>query len=116
MLKFLADENVPYLPVKRLRNEGFDIISIYEIERGISDQEVAKIANSENRILVTFDKDFGMILFVENLKIPGLILLRFQPKDVEYIYSKLKAVLSAEIDFYGKIVTVHEDKIRIAKM
>lgn len=115
-MKFLADENVPYLPVKLLREEGFDIISIYEIERGISDQEVARIADSENRVLVTFDKDFGMILFVENLNIPGLILLRFQPKSVEYIYSKLRAVLSAEIDFYGKIVTVHEDKIRIAKM
>ncbi|ASJ01562.1 hypothetical protein A3K92_08755 [Thermococcus gorgonarius] len=87
----MADENVPYGVVKRL-------------------------ANNEGRILITFDRDFGTILFVEGLKLPGLILLRFPPKNVEYIYKNLKALLSKDIDFQGKIVSVHEDRIRIGKM
>ena len=115
-MKFLADENIPYRVVKRLREDGVDIISVYDVGRGITDSEVAELANREGRILVTFDKDFGTILFVEGLKLPGLILLRFPPRNVEYIYKNLKVVLSKEIDFQGKIVSVHEDKIRIARM
>ncbi len=115
-MRFLADENVPYGVVKRLRKDGVDIISVYDFRRGITDLEVAELANSEGRILITFDKDFGTILFVEGLALPGLILLRFPPKNVEYIYKNLKAVLSKGIDFQGKIVSVHEDRIRIGKM
>ncbi len=115
-MRFLADENVPYGVVKRLRKDGVDIMSVYDVRRGITDSEVAELANSEGRILLTFDKDFGTILFVEGLELPGLILLRFPPKNVEYIYKNLKAVLSKEIDFQWKIVSVHEDRIRIGKM
>ncbi|WP_457742928.1 DUF5615 family PIN-like protein [Thermococcus sp.] len=115
-MKFLADENIPYPVVKRLRAEGFDITSIYEVRRGITDEEVAQIANKEDRILITFDKDFGMTIFVENITIPGLILLRFPPKIIEYIYSKPHAVLGLDVDFKGKIMSVHEDKIRVAKL
>ena len=115
-MKFLADENVPYGVIKRLRKEGIDIISVYDVQRGITDPEVAELANQEERILITFDKDFETILFVEGLELPGLILLRFPPRNVEYIYKNLKAVLSKEIDFRGKIVSVHEDRIRIGKM
>ena len=112
-MRFLADENVPYGVIKRLREDGIDIISVYDVQRGIADSEVAELANSDGRILITFDKDFGTILFVEGLELPGLILLRFPPKNVEYIYKNLKAVISKEIDFQGKIVSVHEDRIRI---
>ena len=115
-MRFLADENIPYPVVKRLRENGFDITSIYEVNRGITDEEVARIAAAEDRILITFDKDFGMIIFVENITIPGLILLRFPPKSIEYIYSKLRGVLGLDLDFKGKIVSVHEDKIRVAKL
>ncbi|ASJ02339.1 hypothetical protein A3L09_03265 [Thermococcus profundus] len=115
-MRFLADENVPYGVVRRLKREGIDIVSVYDIKRGITDEEVARMATEENRVLVTFDKDFGMIVFVEGLKIPGLILLRFQPKNINFIYTMLKNVVTRDIDFYGKIVTVHEDKIRISKL
>lgn len=99
-----------------MREEGIDIISVYDVQRGITDSEVAELANREERVLITFDKDFGTILFVEGLRVPGLILLRFPPKNVEYIYKHLKTVLSKDVDFRGKIVSVHEDRIRIGKM
>jgi predicted nuclease of predicted toxin-antitoxin system len=113
-LKFSADENVPLKAVKALREENFDITSITEIKPGITDEEVSKIALLENRILITFDKDFGKILFVEGLSVSGLVLLRFPPKNVEYITRVLKNVLSKEIKFYGRLVIVFEDKLRIS--
>ncbi len=71
-MKFLADENIPYPVVKRLRAEGFDITSIYEVRRGITDEEVAQIADREERILITFDKDFGMIFLLRTSQFPDL--------------------------------------------
>ncbi|ADT84889.1 DUF5615 family PIN-like protein [Thermococcus barophilus] len=53
-MKFLADENIPLKVVKKLREEGFDIISITELNPGISDEKVAEISQNEDRVLVTF--------------------------------------------------------------
>ncbi|USH00472.1 DUF5615 family PIN-like protein [Thermococcus argininiproducens] len=116
MSKFLADENIPLKVVRLLQEEGFAIKSITDIKPGITDEEVSEIALRENRILITFDKDFGRILFVEGLGVPGLILLRFPPKNVKYITRILKEVLSKDIEFYGRIVIVFEDKIRVSNL
>ena len=44
------------------------------------DREVLDPANREDRILVTFDKDFGELMLREKAKVKGLILLRFHAK------------------------------------
>ena len=43
-LKFLADENIPLKVVKKLKQEGFDIISISKLKPGINDYEVIELA------------------------------------------------------------------------
>jgi len=42
-MKLLADESVDFGIVRRLRNEGFEVVSIAELNSGISDIEVLKI-------------------------------------------------------------------------
>jgi len=37
---FLADENIPYAVIKRLRGEGVEIISVLEEFRGINDEKI----------------------------------------------------------------------------
>jgi len=39
-LRIVADENVDYRIMKYLRNEGFNVISVLEDYRGISDKAV----------------------------------------------------------------------------
>lgn len=46
-MKFLADENIPLKVVKKLQEEGFDIISVTELSPGISDEEVAEISQND---------------------------------------------------------------------
>ena len=41
------------------KRKGVNIASIIEFSLGLSDREVLYPANREDRILVTFDKDFG---------------------------------------------------------
>ena len=62
-MRFLADENFPGLAVSELRKRGHDVSWVLTDSPGISDQEVLGRAKDENRILLTFDKDFGELVF-----------------------------------------------------
>ena len=116
-MKFLADENIPLKVVKRLREDGLDITSIAEIQIGMNDEDIAKLSEKEKAILITFDKDFGEIIFRKLIKPYGLILLRIPPKSVDYIYNFLKWLLiESKIEFEDKLVVVREDKIRVLSL
>jgi predicted nuclease of predicted toxin-antitoxin system len=61
-VKFLADEGVDKQIVDRLRQVGHSVWYVAEMEPGISDDEVLNLANRENDILLTADKDFGELI------------------------------------------------------
>lgn len=77
-MKFVADEGVDAPIVKRLRENGHDVVYIAESDRGITDDEVLEIANSDARILITRDKDFGELVFRMNRLHSGVILTRLE--------------------------------------
>jgi len=62
-MRFLADEDFPRLAIYALRNSGWDVTSIAEDCAGVNDETIASICDGEKRILLTFDKDFGELLF-----------------------------------------------------
>jgi predicted nuclease of predicted toxin-antitoxin system len=56
-----------------LREEGHDVIHVADaLSQGSDDSAVWNLAFREDRILVTFDKDFPL----GDPKLPGLILIR----------------------------------------
>ena len=59
-----------------LRDQGHEVFSVFDEARGISDEEVLNKAVSENRILITVDKDFGEMIYRERREHCGVILLR----------------------------------------
>ncbi len=62
-MKFLANENFPFPSIKFLRENGYEIISISEESSGIADSEVLQKASAENLIILTFDSDYGELIF-----------------------------------------------------
>lgn len=62
-MKFLANENFPYPSVIELRQAGYDVKSILDISPSISDEEIMQIAINENRTILTFDRDYGELIF-----------------------------------------------------
>lgn len=75
-MNFLADENVDRHIVERLRHEGFDVRYIAETDAGISDDEVLDLANIEESLLLTADKDFGELVFRLKKITVGVVLIR----------------------------------------
>lgn len=79
-MKLLANENIPASSVKLLREQGYDVFSVAESCRGASDEQVLKLAHSQQRIVVTFDADYGELVFLRKFPPPAAILfLRFVP-------------------------------------
>ncbi|MCU0589183.1 MAG: DUF5615 family PIN-like protein [Syntrophobacteraceae bacterium] len=72
----MADENVDRQIVERLRQDGHEVWYVAEMDPGVSDQEVLTFANNEQAVLLTADKDFGELVYRQELVNPGVILLR----------------------------------------
>lgn len=116
-MKFLANENLPAKSIRILRQRGFEIASIAEVGAGLRDEEVLRIAQKEGRILLTFDKDFGELVFKKGGEARGIILLRFAPRSPEYIAKRIERLLKAkEITFDGQFVVVTESRIRVTPL
>ncbi len=108
-MKFLIDENLGIKVPQYLRSLGFDIISISELSPGIADQKVLNLANTENRILITQDKDFGELVFKEGLLHSGVILLRLKNDSIDNKKKVIEQALKARKDYSNKF-TVIKDK------
>jgi len=75
-VKFLADECVDRQIVDRLRQEGYEVLYVVEMEPGISDDVVLSLANLKESILLTADKDFGDLIFRQGKIAKGVVLVR----------------------------------------
>jgi len=115
-MKFLTDENIGFKVVIPLRNLGFDIKSILDTNPGADDATVLSITNEEKRILITTDKDFGKLVFVEKLIHQGVILLRLKNDSSRNKFRALKSLFETRLEEISKSFTVvTEDKVRIKK-
>lgn len=115
--KILADENIDYRIIKDLRNKGFDIISILEDFRGISDKEVLELAKNKDATLLTEDKDFGKWIFAHKEEIKGVIYLRYSCDEIKKICNSLGYVLSKYGDILPKkFIVIKANKFRIREL
>lgn len=113
-MKLLIDENIPLLTVRQLKKEGFSVKYIGKENSGISDKAIIDLANLESRLIVTFDSDFGDLIFNEKIILEtGIIFLRlgqFMPAEPGDILISLLNDL--RIIFKGKISVITKDTVR----
>jgi len=72
---FLVNENFPAPSVAKLRLAGCDVLSIAESYSGMDDSGVLSLAARESRWLVTFDRDYGELIFARGLNSPPAVIL-----------------------------------------
>jgi predicted nuclease of predicted toxin-antitoxin system len=112
--EILADENVDFRIIKDLRNKGFNVISILEDYRSISDKEVLQLARDKEALLLTEDKDFGEWVFAHKEKNIGVIFLRYKSDEIREISKSLLSMLFKYGDsLYKKFAVVRVNKVRI---
>lgn len=76
----LVNENFPAPAFKRLRADGFDVVAVTEEMPGASDRTVLERAHELGRWLVTFDRDYGELVFLHELPPPpAIVYIRQEP-------------------------------------
>lgn len=76
-MSILADENMSERVVGLLRGSGHHVLWIRETGRGSADPSLLDVATAERRLLITYDKDCGDLLFRDGGSTPyGTLLLR----------------------------------------
>jgi predicted nuclease of predicted toxin-antitoxin system len=114
VIRLLADENVPRATVDSLRIAGLDVSAVIEHMPGASDAAVLEFARSEKRLLLTFDRDFGELIYRRGeLPPPGVVYFRFLPIDPEESARILRSLLEhSEITLSGRFTVVTRDQVR----
>ena len=99
-MRLLADENVPLASIEQLRADGHEV---EQLPPGTADSIILERARTHRRILITFDRDFGDLIFrVGQAAPPGLLYLRFEPAWPTEAADVLRALFAqAEIEFEG---------------
>jgi len=111
-VKFLVDECTGIGVSRKLRQMGFDAVSVIEIMKGASNTEVMQKAVDEERIVVTNDKYFGRLAGF--YKLPGMILLRLKDESIENKVKMVSFVVTCHGDaVLGNVMIVSERKIRV---
>lgn len=115
-MRLLADEGVDKPIVDLLRASGFDIHYILETNRGIDDEKVLQIANQEERVLLTQDKDFGELVYRLQKVHFGVILFRLgslRPKDKAALITHI--LIQHQDRMLNAFTVIQPNAIRIRK-
>ncbi|MGK7926452.1 MAG: DUF5615 family PIN-like protein [Spirulina sp.] len=62
-MQFLANENFPRMSILRLRELGYNVASCSEDAPEAPDEDVLARAVREERFLLTFDRDYGELIY-----------------------------------------------------
>jgi predicted nuclease of predicted toxin-antitoxin system len=111
---FLGNENFPRPSTIILRKNGFAIKSIQEDHPGIADTEVMRIALELNLIILTFDSDYGELIFkYAKDNPPSVVYFREKGNNPEFAALSLIALLTnPSIVLSGAFTVIEANNIR----
>ena len=93
-MRFLADMGVAIRVVEWLRDQGYDAVHLREegLQR-MADDKIFRKAIAENRVLLTFDLDFGEIVAFSGREKAKVVLFRLQNTRASHVIDRLSVVL-----------------------
>lgn len=113
-MRFLTDRCAGRRLAEWLRDNGHDVVEAQTLGPDPGDRALLERAGAENRVLVTLDKDFGELIYLQRVSHAGLIRL----PDVR-VSQRIETV-RAVIEDHGKaleeraVLTVRGGRIRIS--
>jgi predicted nuclease of predicted toxin-antitoxin system len=113
-MDFLANENFPVFSIRLLRNAGHNVASVIEETPGNKDRDILKRAYEENRIVLTFDRDYGELIYRHKEFIPaGIIFFRFNPSNPAEPAELLLNILErGKVPIINRFTVVERGRIR----
>lgn len=117
-MNLIANENFPLETTLLLRNVGYDVLAIVADFSGISDEEVMELAIETKRLILTFDRDYGDLIFRKNMKPEkGVLYSRFKEMPTPGELFKIMIVLreNQDLNFDNCLTVVNPNQVRQRK-
>ena len=115
--RWLCDENIPRALVLALEQLGQDVVWIGNVAPGSSDAAVLARARLDQRIVLTFDKDFGEFAARSRLLVTsGVALLRVQVRAFAADAGAIAATLAARADWAGHFSVIEPGRLRMRRL
>src|SRR4051794_22619558 len=112
-MRFLANENFPGAAVAALAAAGHDVVWVRIAAPGSNDPDVLAWAVREERILLTFDKDFGELARASALpRTCGVVLLRTPMPRSGDVGQRLSDLITARDDWAGYFSVIEPGRVR----
>jgi predicted nuclease of predicted toxin-antitoxin system len=117
-MNFLANENFPLPSVRLLRAARYDVRSVVEDIPSVSDSVILALAVRENRIILTFDRDYGELIYKHRQPAPlGIVYFRFIARTPDEPAQRLLQLLSngtstTIITLEHRFTVVERDQVR----
>lgn len=109
----LANENFPMPAVRLLRMAGVDVKTVLDELPAASDEEVLAYARQHQRWIVTFDRDYGDLIFRKGLPPPpAIIYLRQEAYAPETPAELVLSVIKMPAQVSGCFVVVSSKNVR----
>ncbi len=77
-MRFLIDENVSGSVIRYLRDQGHDVVCVADENVGMKDERILELAINTKRIILTYDTDFGDLVFRDRKPHGGIVLVRLR--------------------------------------
>jgi predicted nuclease of predicted toxin-antitoxin system len=106
-MKFLADANTPGLLVNALTSLGHEVFWAYTVPR-TPDVELIEKAAQERRVIITFDKDFGELVFKRGHSV-AVVLIRLRETSIEQTVSVVTDLVRNEGENLNRLFCVVEN-------
>jgi predicted nuclease of predicted toxin-antitoxin system len=115
-LKLLFDVGVGRVVEEWFISEGFDVKTVRSLDPKLLDTHILNLAVSENRLVVTMDKDFGELVYRSGMAHAGVLLLRMEAADGLGKLEVMKAIIENYLEeIKGCFAVYQQDKLRIRK-
>lgn len=113
-MRLCADENLPGDCIAALRAAGHDVCWIREASPGAPDDLVLARARTEDRLLITFDKDFGALVFQQGRRAAvGVLLFRLRLPTAGETAEAVTRILASRSDWEGHFSVIDERTVRM---
>ena len=118
-MRLLADAGISPNTVEFLKQLGHDTVHVRELgmQRAV-DHEIIDRARREDRVVLTFDLDFGEILALGVRDRPSVILFRLQDETADSVNRRVAPVLRDQREALesGALILVEEARYRLRKL
>ncbi len=112
--KFVIDVGVGRIIETWLVEQKISVFAIRSLNPEMADTEIIELANREDAIIISMDKDFGELIFKNKIQHKGVLLLRLEDAVAEEKLAVIQNIFPEHLsDIKNKFAVYQNGKLRI---